>query len=256
MEGREIVKLANQFKGGGYELGALPFRINANYLTEFRDGKDPFDPKRIKGKTDCAEFVTTVLFGKTKKLYGANNNEEKELKKVDAWTNFFKRDYDNSLFDKITPSEAAKIPGAIVLRYTKNSRIGHIVISEGTGTTIEAHSGKLGITNALLSGRTWDAAFLIPGFNYTTNSGIIIHEPKVTIYRLKTPYMRDKEVSNGPIWKIQTVLNEKGYDTKGIEGVYGPGTFQAVTQYQKINELLVDGMVGPETAKSLGVNIY
>lgn len=46
---------------------------------------------------------------------------------------------------------------------------------------------------------------------------------------------------------IQKALLEKGYDPKGIDGIFGPNTEKAVKAFQKDKGLVVDGKVGPKT---------
>ena len=50
---------------------------------------------------------------------------------------------------------------------------------------------------------------------------------------------------------IQAMLHCLGYDTNGVEGIFGSGTDEAVRQFQKNNKLKVDGIVGPNTLTAL-----
>ena len=52
--------------------------------------------------------------------------------------------------------------------------------------------------------------------------------------------------------ELQRLLTEKGYNTKGVDGVFGSNTDQAVRQFQKARGLAVDGIVGNATKKALG----
>ncbi|KKK39058.1 hypothetical protein WQ57_04530 [Mesobacillus campisalis] len=60
--------------------------------------------------------------------------------------------------------------------------------------------------------------------------------------------MRGAEVRN-----LQRILTNKGYSTKGIDGVFGPATEAAVKKFQKAKKLKADGIVGPATKKALGM---
>ena len=46
---------------------------------------------------------------------------------------------------------------------------------------------------------------------------------------------------------LQESLTRLGYDTNGVDGIFGSGTNNAVKQFQRTNGLKVDGIVGPAT---------
>ena len=50
---------------------------------------------------------------------------------------------------------------------------------------------------------------------------------------------------------IQAMLYCKGYDTNGVDGIFGKGTASAVRKFQSDNGLSVDGIVGKNTFKAL-----
>ncbi|MGH2839819.1 MAG: peptidoglycan-binding domain-containing protein [Solirubrobacteraceae bacterium] len=50
-----------------------------------------------------------------------------------------------------------------------------------------------------------------------------------------------------PVRRLQRRLTAVGFDTGGIDGVFGAKTEKAVTQLQQQAELAVDGIVGPNT---------
>lgn len=52
-------------------------------------------------------------------------------------------------------------------------------------------------------------------------------------------------------WLIQAMLYCRGYNTNGIDGVYGDGTKNAVYNFQKNNGLLADGICGKNTFEKL-----
>jgi len=51
--------------------------------------------------------------------------------------------------------------------------------------------------------------------------------------------------------KLQQTLTNAGYDTKGVDGIFGANTQAAVTAYQKANNLTQDGIAGSQTLGSL-----
>ncbi|WP_428912042.1 L,D-transpeptidase family protein [Niallia sp. Krafla_26] len=54
------------------------------------------------------------------------------------------------------------------------------------------------------------------------------------------------------VTELQRLLTEKGFNTKGVDGIFGSRTDQAVRQFQKARGLAVDGIVGNATKKALG----
>lgn len=54
---------------------------------------------------------------------------------------------------------------------------------------------------------------------------------------------------------VQKKLKNWGYYTGSVDGIYGSKTKQAVRLFQKKNGLTVDGIVGKQTAKALGMTL-
>ena len=63
---------------------------------------------------------------------------------------------------------------------------------------------------------------------------------------------RDQEGTN--VRKIQFLLRQRG-QTVGVDGIFGDQTDGAVRQFQKSNQLTVDGAVGPNTWSKLIVEV-
>ncbi|QXM07440.1 spore cortex-lytic enzyme [Crassaminicella indica] len=51
----------------------------------------------------------------------------------------------------------------------------------------------------------------------------------------------------------QKKLKQWGYYKGAVDGIYGPKTYDAVTKFQRKNGLRVDGIIGPDTRKALGI---
>jgi N-acetylmuramoyl-L-alanine amidase len=227
-KGSDLVLFLKGFIGRPYVLGAMV----------------PKDEKNYKGPFDCAEFAAYGLFQTYGFLYGCSTSDEAKAHTADAYTGFFDRDA-HKIGKIITVSEAAQIAGALILRVPSGSAIGHIVVSQGNGKTIEAHSTKTGCIESIVSGRRFDYGILPPGIEFSANSSVISSPPKDVVYKLKTPYMKDQFIK-----KVQEALGFKGSQA---DGVYGPVTQGAVVQYQRKNGLVMDGeltMTG-ETARTL-----
>lgn len=87
---------------------------------------------------------------------------------------------------------------------------------------------------------------------------------KWTDYGLLTPYVNygnaiptpaptptkdwiEKGDKGPEVEKAQKALLEKGFDPKGIDGIFGPNTEKATKAFQKANGLTPDGKIGPKT---------
>jgi putative peptidoglycan binding protein len=229
--GNDLLTIAAPHVGDEYILGALAPKNNSNW----------------HGPWDCAEFVSWCVFQAGAILYGCNSDNANPAS-ADAYTGYWARDAD-SLGRKISVEEAARTPGAAMLRIPRASANGHIVLCDGTGGTIEAMSHSLGVRKSTLNNRRWDMGILIPGITYEANGGgIPINTP--TIFRLTSPFMKGEKVR-----KIQVALAGKGVDPGPIDGIFGPKTEAAVLGFQLAKGLVPDGEVGPETAGALEIQL-
>ena len=188
---------------------------------------------------DCAEALSYWYYQVAKILYGTN--QHKNPRTADAWTGFWL--IDAKRFGKfISVSQAARTPGAAVLRI--GAGIGHIVLSDGLGGTMEAHSTAKGVIASTLSNRRWTHGILVPGVAY--EEGHIIPVQRPVVYRLVSPYMTGDTVR-----EIQNRLIALGYELGKADGIFGPKTYNAVRQFQVAHVLMSDGEVGPVTLAAL-----
>ena len=223
--GKQIFELALKHVGEKYVLGAMV----------------PKNDKDYEGPWDCAEFASWLVFQVSGKLYGCANNAGNP-QGADAYSGFWARDA-VKLGKKITLEEAAVTPGAMVVRIAGHDLIGHVVVSDGYGRTVEAHSTKTGVIVSSLNHRRWDFGVLVPWIEYhqADQQHPPIKKPG-KIYRWTSPMM------TGPVvTAIQKALGIKA------DGYYGPKTFNAVRAFQRNTNIVADGEVGPETAAKLGV---
>jgi chitosanase len=70
---------------------------------------------------------------------------------------------------------------------------------------------------------------------------------EMRLLRLRTPFLRGDDVK-----AVQQALKEHGMDLN-VDGIFGPATEQAVSEWQRQHDLKVDGIVGPVTRDSLGL---
>jgi N-acetylmuramoyl-L-alanine amidase len=230
--GQAVLQLATQHLGEAYHLGMLV----------------PKDNPAWTGPWDCAEFASWLIFQTSDILYGCNNDAGNPAT-ADAYTGFWDQDARN--LGHIVPiEEAARIPGAAILRVPPARGIGHVVISDGKGGTVEAHSANDGVVALMLSDRRWDMGILVPGIEYSRKPPVEVTPPTEEIYRLRMPPMFGDEVR-----KIQRKLKEAGFSPGAIDGVFGPHTRSAVVAFQLSAGLVADGEVGPVTAAALKVKL-
>lgn len=230
--GQDMLQVARRHIGEKYVLGILVPKDNANW----------------KGPWDCAEFASWVTFQTAAKLYGCDNDAGNPAT-ADAFTGYWNRDA-NHLGQIISLEQASATPGAFVLRVPAPGAIGHVVLSDGKGGTVEAHSSRDGVIASTLAQRRWDMGILVPGVQYASSSPTPIPPPTVTIYRLTNPLM-----TGDPVRKIQEALKTAGFDPGVIDAEFGPHTSAAVVAFQLGSGLTADGEVGPATAKALNVQL-
>lgn len=229
MKGKDILSIAKGLLGNPYRLGAYVPKNKADY----------------KGDFDCAEFVCYCLYQSYSFLYGTELNNFSRKFADDAYTGYLDRDA-HKLGKIISVEEAARTPGAILLRVGVGTAIGHTAISIGNGKTYEAHSTKYGCISSVIDGRRWSYGILLPNVDYTQEA-MVLTKPPILVYRLIKPYMKDAYVG-----KIQRAL---GMAEKQVDNIYGPNTQALVVAFQKKNGLVPDGeiMPGGETARSLKI---
>lgn len=228
--GRQILKLAEQHLGQKYIFGAFAPKNNPNW----------------RGPWDCAEFCSWCVYQAAGILYGCASNRGNPAL-ADAYTGYWGRDVEK-LGKAISPAAAARIPGAMVLRL--GTKIGHIVISDGLGGTVEAHSTATGVIRNTLSGRRWTTGILVPGIEYEAPVETATAQAEPLVFRLASPLMRGEVVG-----QIQTALRKYGYDPGPVDSIFGPKVHAAVLQYQQQRGLVCDGEVGPQTAEALGIEL-
>ncbi len=61
--------------------------------------------------------------------------------------------------------------------------------------------------------------------------------------------------SGSKVKEIQRKLNELGFSVGNVDGIFGSKTLAAVKNFQKSRGLTVDGIVGTNTAKALGISL-
>ena len=137
---------------------------------------------------------------------------------------------------------------------------GHVGVYIGNGKAIECTAswqGNVQITCvgnmgklAGLNSRRWSGHGKLPFISYDNERPNATPDMSEKINVSQFPIIR-KGSKGSYVTILQKTLVEKGYDPKGIDGIFGPGCDKAVRQYQKDKGLVVDGCVGPKTWNSL-----
>jgi N-acetylmuramoyl-L-alanine amidase len=221
--GNEILELATTHIGERYILGA----------------RVPFGNPNYKGPWDCAEFVSWCIF----QISGLKVGTRKD----DAYTGYWKTDA-SLLCNKISIDEAKRTPGAILLRYPITARTGHIVFSDGLSKTVEAKGEKFGVVSDAIDDRDWDTALLVKGIIYTQNAIQPNYQAPTVAFKLRSPIMQDSIVRQAKL-----KLKSLGIDPGTIDDAYDSNMEIAVYNYQLIEGLVTDGIMGNQTLSSLGL---
>lgn len=84
------------------------------------------------------------------------------------------------------------------------------------------------------------------GYKVTGNASVPVSTiPSSTVLK--------KGMKGAEVKQLQQALTNKGYSTKGIDGIFGAATESAVKKFQKDKKLTADGIAGPATKKALGL---
>lgn len=220
-------------------------RIGEKYVNFLVPKNDP----NWHGPWDCAEFMSWLVYQTGAVLYGCIDDAQ-DPATADAYTGAWQRDAGRK-GTRIDAATAAATPGAMLLRYPPvPGTMGHIVLCDGTGGTVEAKGSRWGVCADKVSGRRWDIGVLIPGFSY----------PAATGFKLLGPAKLYRQGGTGmdpvTIRAIQRALARAGFDRGPGDGIFGGHTTRAVGAFQAVNRLVVDGEVGDRTARALHVGLH
>jgi opacity protein-like surface antigen len=74
-------------------------------------------------------------------------------------------------------------------------------------------------------------------------------------YGQQTQSVDPSQLSKDQIRQIQMSLNKKGFDSKDVDGVWGPDTKSALENFQKERNIKANGELTQQTLTALGVNV-
>lgn len=137
-----------------------------------------------------------------------------------------------------TPTPTPTPSGNTTIKYiqeTLNNRY-------NTGLVVDGYYGNQ-THKALVKG-------LQTELNKQYDAGLVVDGIFGPATKSKCPNVR-KGAQGNITWLIQACLYIKGYNTNGIDGIFGNGTYNAVYNFQKNNGLNADGIVGKNTFEKL-----
>lgn len=150
-------------------------------------------------------------------------------------------------------TKGIKIPvGAWMYTGTEEDH-GHIGIVVDDTWVVEAQGTTAGVTRTKITASKWTYWGLGKGLTFDfipgntsgtsgkTGTDTSSTSSKVPVY----PTIR-KGTRGDLVVQLQTLLAKDG-STLAIDGIFGPGTLNAVKAFQKRHGLVVDGIVGPKT---------
>jgi N-acetylmuramoyl-L-alanine amidase len=230
----DTVALAKEHIGEEYVYGA-----KANYL----------DPN-FKGPWDCAEFVSWVIFQASgeKMLLGVS---PRDPVRADAYTGYWVDDAKKYGLI-IAIAQAIKTPGAVVLRSPTPSRDGHIAICVGDSKkTVEAYDTKRGVISGSVDPATrgWDFGVRIPTPDEWAAMNKVASKPANWFFRPTSSRVPDPRVP-----AIETALEASGMNLSRKTSRYSTALANTVAAFQRLEGLVVDGMIGKQTSKALGLD--
>jgi hypothetical protein len=209
----------------------------------------PKDNPNWHGPWDCAEFVSWVVYQKLHVLYGCIDNHGNPAT-TESYSGAWVRDAENGTLPATSQATANTTAGIILLRRPPlPGTMGHVAISDGKGGTIEAAGTGLNVKRGKVEGRQWHFCVKIPGVTYAATGTVVPPKPLPFLLTLETP-----NIKSALVGKVQHALKEAGFNPGILDNEYGPHTVAAVVAFQTMNRLVADGVVGPLTAKKLGVD--
>jgi peptidoglycan hydrolase-like protein with peptidoglycan-binding domain len=243
--GRDVIDIGSTRVGQKYILGAQVPLNNPNW----------------KGPWDCAEFTSWCAYQAYGLIFGAGNVTK--VAKAEPYSGHW---YDDARKrgTVITWKEALKIPGAALIRAPADGKIGHVAFAIGDGNkTLEARGAAFGVGifgNA--ARRAWTIGCLLPNVDYTGAPKAVKPAPPTTTKPKPEPismppgylWLNEPNLKGAEIVALQRALAAKQVDPGPVDGEYGPMTHAAVTSFQLMKGLEVDGVLGPSTAEALGLS--
>jgi hypothetical protein len=140
-------------------------------------------------------------------------------------------------------SEDELTAGDLVFKkYLTKNKMYHVGVYMGDGSVVHAKGRDDGVVRESFGKAVWNRFGRLRCWGGTQSIAVYTRLLKEN----GKPYVKGDDVRG-----VQRALESKGYDTGGIDGVYGAKTEKAVIAFQQAVGLAVDGIVGPKTWAAL-----
>ncbi|MGI5849667.1 MAG: peptidoglycan-binding protein [Christensenellales bacterium] len=126
-------------------------------------------------------------------------------------------------------------------KYQTKNKMYHVGVYMGDKTVVHAKGRDDGVVREPFSKAGWNRYGRLIAF--ADSAGTTAH---LRLLKVASPMMRGDDVK-----AVQSALCAKGYNPKGIDGVFGRDTENAVKAFQRAKGLKADGIVGPKTRDKL-----
>lgn len=260
----EFVDFLKKMVGQPYWYGTCVYNCTSSLLTSktkqypvhYTSSRMSKYKKAIEQKCVCADcvglgkgFVWTnggvgvieaIGTGITiKRKYASNGCPDKSANGMFTYAKSKKKNY----------GPIATIPEIPGLAVRKDGHVGYYI---GNGEVIEAMGFAKGIVLTKLKERPWTDWYEFPGIEYVSSSEQKPkeeEEEKLKEYKMGSRTLR-KGYSGTDVKELQELLLELDYETPN-DGHYDDKTIIAVKEFQKDNNLVVDGLAGKKTFAAL-----
>ena len=106
---------------------------------------------------------------------------------------------------------------------------------------------------------SWNRRVVLLGLSALTSGVFVVGKPDISRRAhagnrwepIEEPKHKDLKKRQRLVRRVQQLLHEKGYRPGPVDGLWGPKTAAALTEFQLDNQLHPDGVLGPNTLNRL-----
>ncbi|MFG1384516.1 peptidoglycan-binding domain-containing protein [Xanthobacter versatilis] len=234
--GKDVIEVGSKHVRERYILGA----------------QVPLDNPSWKGPWDCAEFTSWCAYQAYGLVFGAGNPSKVSAAEPYSGYSFSEAKRSATV---IPWRDALSVPGAALIREPASGRIGHVAFALGDGKrTLEARGAQFGV--GIFDGsesRIWSIGCSLPGVDYEGAVAPSSMPQEPVVWPNGFMWLRRPTFKGGSVIALQRALLGWQIDPGPIDGEFGPMTSAGVVSFQVEAGIEVDGILGPQTARELGL---